>query len=523
MPLVKRVRAIGWNVPVGLQLSVIYALLLAGVLSLLGFALYSQLDRFLIQNTADRLERTARPSLGPLSPLGRETPGRPDTGGTTPRDHRPARSLPQLASTLVRDLSSSDVAVAVLDETGAVITPTELLSGGAPPYIPPLPADWARSVAGGTAAQWIVPTPSGERALVVLTPIVLPTSAESPQTRLFLEQVASLEAADGVLNQLRLYLGLGILIGTALGVIAGLALTRVVLRPLDRISRTAQAISGGDLGRRLHLPAGSNEVARLGHAFDSMVDRLASTLEAQRRFVADASHELRTPLTSLEGLSEMLLMGADRGDGRVVQRTVRSMHGELSRLGRLVADLLILSRLDSTRPTMVFGAVNPCELLKGVVEQMTPLAEARVIHLTMRCEPGVDATVLRADPDRLKQVLLNLLDNALRYTPPDGEVCITATADTGTNRLQITVRDTGEGISPEDLPHVFDRFYRGDLSRARATGNTGLGLSIAQAIVQAHGGAITAQSASGEGASFTVSLPMTKAQAALEPVAVGSR
>jgi two-component system OmpR family sensor kinase len=248
-----------------------------------------------------------------------------------------------------------------------------------------------------------------------------------------------------------------------------------------------------------------------------MVERLASALEAQRRFVADASHELRTPLTSLEGLSEMLLIGADRGDTRVVQRTVRSMHGELRRLGRLVTDLLTLSRLDSTAPTIIFKPVSPCPLLTGVVEQMTPMSQTRGVHLSLRCDAGVETAVLRADPDRLKQVLLNLLDNALRYTPEEGEVRVWATADTTGKWLQIGVQDTGQGISPEDLPHIFDRFYRGDLSRTRATGNTGLGLSIARAIVQRHGGSISANSSPGEGATFTIVLPMTRAQSTPEP------
>lgn len=497
MSLARRARSLAWNVPVGLQLSLIYALLLALVLTLLGFALYAQLDSFLIQNTRERLERTTRTSIEQLFP---------------PRERRPQRPLNMIADFLVRGLTSPDVAVAVLDNQGNVISSSQSPTGGDPPYVPPLPDDWRDRISGGAIAQWVARTPAGERNLVVLTPLRLLSGPVTPDARLLLQQSASLEAADAVLNQLRLYVVLGIVIGTAVGVASGLALTRVVLRPLDRISRTAEAISAGNLDRRLRLPPGRNEVARLGHAFDSMVERLASALEAQRRFVADASHELRTPLTSLEGLSEMLLMGADRGDTRVVQRTVRSMHGELRRLGRLVADLLTLSRLDSTTPTVTLKAVDPCAVLAGVVEQMTPVAGAKGVRLTANCEPSAEAAVLRADPDRLKQVLLNLLDNSLRYTPAEGEIRVWAGPDVTGKWLQMSVEDTGQGISPEDLPHVFDRFYRGDLSRARATGNTGLGLSIARAIVQGHGGSISAQSSPGQGACFTIMLPMTKAQ-----------
>lgn len=505
MSAIRRVRNLVWNVPIGLQLSVIYALLLAVVLTLLGFALYSQLDNFLIQNTRDRLERTTRTSLEQLFP---------------PKERHPQRSLEMIADSLVRGLNSSDVAVAVLDDQGTTMRSSESLTGGDPPYIPPLPTDWQERIANGAITQWVNYAPTGERNLVILTPLRLISGPDGPETRLLLQQVASLEAADAILNQLRLYVALGIIIGTTVGVLAGLALTRVVLRPLDRVSRTAEAISAGDLDRRLRLPPGRNEVARLGHAFDSMVDRLASALEAQRRFVADASHEMRTPLTSLEGLSEMLLMGADRGDTRVVQRTVRSMHGELRRLGRLVTDLLTLSRLDSTTPTIMPKPLLPCDLLATVVEQLTPVAETKGVQLSMRCDPSAEATVVRADPDRLKQVLLNLLDNALRYTPAEGEVRVWAAADLSGTWLQISVQDTGHGISPKDLPHIFDRFYRGDLSRARATGNTGLGLSIARAIVQSHGGSISVQSTPGQGACFTILLPMTKAQVAPEPEAV---
>src|SRR5262249_44689786 len=163
------------------------------------------------------------------------------------------------------------------------------------------------------------------------------------------------------------------------------------------------------------------------------VDRLASALEAQRRFVADASHELRTPLTSLEGLSEMLLMGADHGDTSVIQRSVRAMYRELARLGRLVTDLLTLSRLDTTTP-MTMMPLDVSKLAADVADQMRPLAEAKQIRLVTDISQPVE---IQGEPDKLKQVMLNLVDNALRYTPEGGEVRITTYLDPSALMAQI--------------------------------------------------------------------------------------
>jgi two-component system OmpR family sensor kinase len=487
MKLADRVRGSIWNVPVGLQLSLIYAALVAATLALLGWALYAQLDNFLVQSTAERLGRLTSSDMHSPPP--------------------PRGSADQGASFLVHQLSEQDtnVSVAVLNTQGQVLSSSQATSGGEPVSIPALPVDWTSKVINGSPVQWVVDGADGNRQLVVLTAITLHGPPGRADTPLYLEEVASLAAADAVLNQLRLYILLGILIGTAIGIVAGLALTRLTLRPLDRMVRTAEAIAGGDLDRRLRLPAGRNEVARLGSAFDHMVDRLGTALEAQRRFVADASHELRTPLTSLEGLSEMLLIGADRGDTSVIQRSVRAMYKELARLGRLVTDLLTLSRLDSAAP-MTFKPLDVSRLVTEVADQMRPLAEARQVHLaTVYSQP----VVVQAEPDRLKQVVLNLVDNAIRYTPPDGQVELSTSRDAQTATARIDVTDTGPGIAPEDQSHIFERFYRADPARTRANGNTGLGLAIARAIVQAHGGMIGVHSVpgTGTGARFTVILP----------------
>lgn len=483
-----------WSVPVGLQLSVIYALLLALTLALLGTFLYIWLNGFLIDNTADRLESGRNAALEQAARRGGPR------GGGGPR----VLSIEDITN-LTPKLSGSDVAVTVFDQQGTINVSAQSGINETAPQVSMLPANWAdATIDNARGGRWIVTDKDGKRWVVLVAKIGALVSQNSDQEiELFLEQAASLEAVDGVLNNVRLFLVLGIIIGTIVGVLAGLALTRTVLRPLDKMVGTAEAIAEGDLQRRVHMPSGRNEVARLGAAFDNMVNRLAAALEAQRRFVADASHELRTPLTSLQGLSEMLLMGADQGDSRAVQRTVRGMHNELGRMGRLVNDLLTLSRLDGTAP-VEFVIIDANKLIADVAEQMGPVAEARGVRLDFRL--GGPAPV-HADPDKLKQVVLNLVDNALRYSPEGSSVLLSVVNDPLTRQARIEVQDTGPGISPEDLPHIFDRFYRGDVSRARATGNSGLGLAIARAIVQAHGGMIEAQSAPGMGALFRVTLP----------------
>ena len=521
MSLKNKLRSIGWNLPVGVQLSVIYAVLLAGVLTLLGFALYSQLDKFMVQNTADRLNRFTQPVLArPF--FGRDQEGSfsfpstpPDT--TVPDPRRRPFSIEQDAAIMVRTLSGSNSAVAVLSSSGTIITSTQATITSTEVYLPPLPADWkARVAAGNGMAQWEISEPGHERSLVVVTRFVpifqgqqsgtgTGTTVSQPD-EYYIEQVASLGAADDILNQLRLYLVLGIVLGTIVGVLCGLWLTRIILRPLDKLAGTAEAIAAGDLRRRVRFPFGRNEVARVGGAFDHMVDRIAENIDSQQRFVADASHELRTPLTSLEGLSEMLLIGADRGDERAMQRTVRAMYGELGRMSRLVADLLTLSRLDSSVP-LTFQPVDVGRLLRDIADQMAPIAEAKDVRLVVDAK---EPAAVQAEPDKLRQVMLNLVDNAVRFSPPGKPVLMTVRRDLAHDQVLIDVEDQGPGIAAEDLPHIFDRFYRGDPSRARATGNSGLGLAIAQAIVQAHGGNLTAVSAPGEGARFTVALPISE-------------
>jgi signal transduction histidine kinase len=517
--IVHRLRTLMWSVPLGWQLCTLYTLLLVVTLSLVGSVVYSQQESFLVQDVAQRLEQEAArivalpspPSQPPRNDTGR--PDQPELSGAFSSE-----AERHMVQNLVRGLSGPNVTVAVLDAQGAVITSTQPLEGGDAPVVDPVtPLQRADALTSGQPLQWIAERSNGGRQVVVLMSVTVrpPDSTSTTQATLsepvtlLVEQSASLAATDAALERLRTYLLLGVLGGTLAGVVLVLFFTRSVLRSLDRVADTADAIASGDLQRRLQLPAGRNEVARLGKAFDYMVGRLVTTLEAQRRFIADASHELRTPLTSLKGLAEILVIGAHGNDSRVVEQSAQAINGELDRLIRLVTDLLTLSRLNSpadiTVPSARPSRMDVCTTIGAAATQMARQAEARDITLRQECAGPV---WIVGDAGRMKQVLLNLLDNALRYTPMGGQVTLRAVSEGSSARIEVA--DTGSGIDERDLPHIFERFYRGDTSRSRSTGNSGLGLAIVQEIVQAHGGTIEVKSTLRAGTCFTIHLPLAR-------------
>ncbi len=529
-------RRILWSMPLGWQLSALYTLLLVITLSLVGVLVYTQQQDFLVQDAAMRLEKSAaRVMATPVPQSFPDRGGQPDTRDGGSGKPGPGSGDALHLDVLIRGLSGPDVTVAVLDSGGQVITSTQDPSGGTAPVVDAVtPAQAAAVIASGQTMHWVAQRSDGSRYVVVLMSITTELSGEADATAnallvnstdRLLEQSASLAGADAALNRLGLYLLLGVIGGTIAGLLLGTAFTRAVLRPLDRVADTAEAIAGGDLKRRLQLPAGRNEVARLGKAFDNMVGRLVAALEAQRRFVADASHELRTPLTSLKGLAEILMIGAHGNDSVVIEQSASAINGELERMIRLVTDLLTLSRLDnagaegnSDTPPIRRTRMDISATAKAAVTQMGPMAEARGLQLSGQYDKPVWVS---GDSGQLKQVILNLLDNALRHTPKGGKVGLSVAVEAlpqhdARTLARIEVWDTGTGIDPRDLPHIFERFYRSDVSRTRATGNSGLGLSIVKTIVERHDGTIEVQSAVGAGTRFTIKIPVYQGRAAAE-------
>jgi heavy metal sensor kinase len=279
----------------------------------------------------------------------------------------------------------------------------------------------------------------------------------------------------------------------------GLFLANRALAPIDQITRTAQRISAENLGGRIGLHSSNDEVGRLALTFDAMLARLEAAFERQRRFTADASHELRTPLTAILGQIDVALERPREAES--YRNTLTTIREQAQRLARLVGDLLFLARTDAQQTPLVVEPLDLAPLLQAVVAEVEPLAAARgqTIELAL-IHQRVDGS-----EDQLIRLLMNLLDNAIRYTPPGGRITISCSSERGESIIRVS--DSGPGIAPEHLPRLFDRFYRVDRARSRAQGGSGLGLAIAQNIAQAHGGRIDVESVLAQGSTFTVSLP----------------
>jgi two-component system, OmpR family, sensor kinase len=295
--------------------------------------------------------------------------------------------------------------------------------------------------------------------------------------------------------------------------VVGYAMVRSSLRRLAEVEQTAQAIAAGDLTKRVPPGDPNTEVGRLAAAFNRMVAeietafraRTASEAEARgsearmRRFVADASHELRTPLTAIRGFAELHRQGGR--DLTTVDHLFERIEHHAKRMGLLVDDLLLLARLDQHRPL----EQRPVDLLAVATDAVSDATVTANEHPVRLQTAGTEPAVVLGDEARLRQVLANLLSNAVVHTPPGTEVTVTVATTPDTAELAVT--DTGPGLSEQDAARVFERFYRTDPARSRAHGGTGLGLSIVAAIVAAHGGEVRVASAPGAGARFEVTLP----------------
>jgi len=458
------------------------------VLSALGigvadFAAHTALKSYLIGRLDDQLNSVAGGSFLRLDRAGIEPDGDDDSiderGG-------PLRKVP------------SAISVTLLDPSGAIIGRL----GGE------LNTERVERVVAGITPE-IVAKKKGkpftiiqDRAHFRVLARLLPSGAGSAVAALSLEDV---ERTLGRLQLLFLFIGLLVLL--LVGVISRVAI-RVSMKPLTAVEGTAEAIAGGDLSARLPDAKPDSEVGRLTTSLNRMLSRIEESFEVQRRseeklrrFVADASHELRTPLTAIRGFAELHRQGAVTGEEKT-RELVGRIESESKRMSALVEDLLTLARLDQARP-LSHEAVD----VKKLIEDAMQAVKASAPNANISMEIPVEESFIIGDSVKVYQAILNLAVNAAIHTPEGTPITISLVAHD--NDVQIKVRDLGPGLTPEQQSKVFERFYRVDQSRTRSgTEGSGLGLSIVQAIMEAHHGSVDIESELGRGTTFTLTFPI---------------
>jgi two-component system sensor histidine kinase BaeS len=311
-------------------------------------------------------------------------------------------------------------------------------------------------------------------------------------------QTLDLEQAR-FLERVRAVLWVAALAATIVALVIGGLLFRSIVAPLHRLTTASQAIAEGDLSTRAPVQ-GQDEVAQLAHAFNEMAGSLARAEEARRNQTADVAHELRTPLTVVQGAIEAMLDGVYPTD----RENLLAVRTQVQTLTRLVEDLRLLALADAGQLQLYTAPLDLVAFLPEIVKAHRPQCQERGVNLTLETPPTLP--LIQADRDRLAQIMGNLLSNAFRYVSKGGHIIVRA-ADQG-QEVAISVADDGPGVPPEDLPHLFERFWRGDQARQRAIGGSGLGLAVASSLVEGHGGRIWAENRE-EGSVFTFTLPVS--------------
>jgi two-component system, OmpR family, sensor kinase len=316
-----------------------------------------------------------------------------------------------------------------------------------------------------------------------------------------LQLVSSTVDAEASLANLRLFFLISIPAVLLLASVAAYFITRSAFRPITSMIETAGKISADNLDSRLQLPAVEDEIRLLGETFNTMLERISNSFEQQRRFTADASHELRTPLTVI--CSELEFAQKLTSDTQS-RESIGTALAEIDRLARMTQGMLMLARLDASQNRLTSGPVRLDELLLESIQLLKALFAQKQLELQLHVDEAVE---IIGDRDKLKSAILNLLDNAIKYSRNGGKVAVSLSVNRRTSpAISLRIADSGDGIAPAELPNIFKRFYRAPSSRADSSGS-GLGLAIVEHVVKMHGGRINVQSKPGKGSAFTIVLP----------------
>jgi len=457
------------------RLTLWYAGLLAGSLVLFGLLVYIGLKQYLVGNAATNLAEQSRSITQLLAELPMKRPGflaqeieeayAPEANGNFIRVTRSQGTVVYISGDAKGDsFKASEVPLKQglsNDDTVRVVHP---FGGGA----------------------WLIESlsftdPGGNRFLV---------ESGIPYARI--ENVL-----NGLLRMLAVYLPLIVSVGG----FGGYCLMRRSLQPVDEITTRAEGITSTNLSQRLPVIKSGDELERLSASLNRMIARLDDTFQHIHRFSADASHELRTPLTILQLELEEIVQNPVLSPQIVDQ--IGSALEETQRLSRIVENLLTISKLDAGEVKMEKATLNLAELATSTAEQMKLLAEEKSLTMTCKCDPSV---YISGDETRLKQVIVNLIANAISYTPEGGEIGVLVRSVQNTALLKVF--DNGVGIPVSAIPHIFERFYRADKARSRDSGGAGLGLAIVKAICSAHGAEVMVVSQEGKGSTFIVEMPL---------------
>jgi two-component system OmpR family sensor kinase len=457
------------------RLALVHLAVIVSVLALAGFAGYwslyravhGQLDAALLALAESETAMLAESSPQPIA-----------------IHEMPAGSSPPSFARLDRLLQ-------IIDADGRVLARSANLGSM---RLPATPALLERLAAGETVFETL-PDFGEEPIRMVSVPV------QVHGTRLAIQVAGSLDDVNKVMRSASLlFIGMGLALILAVGT-AGAVLTRRVFRTIDEVVRQARHIGEASLSERLRHPGTQDEMGRLVGTLNEMLDRLEQSFEIQRRFTSDASHELRSPLSRLRTELEVTLRRPR--ESAEYEETLRSCLEEVERLTLLVEELLTLARLDADQQRDPLEPILLNTVIEETVRRLEPVALGRKVELVFEVSPPVTA---RISQGALGLVLANLLDNAVKFSPSGGQVRIRLA--TGHTEAIITVCDQGPGLCIEELPHVFERFFRGTTARANGTPGVGLGLALAQAIVHAHRGRILASNRPEGGAKFVIGLPL---------------
>ncbi|MDU4962087.1 MAG: HAMP domain-containing sensor histidine kinase [Sporomusaceae bacterium] len=349
----------------------------------------------------------------------------------------------------------------------------------------------------GSVQSWIR-TDQGdpERAVVVALPV---REAKTPTAMFLFTPILGINRAAQAVESLLIY---ALLSGMAASIVLGYFMSRSLTRPIEDISRAAARFAGGDFASRTTV-TGDHEIGKLGETFNAMAASLARNEQNRRDFLANISHEIRTPIAAIQAMAEAL---HDKVAGpQLADRYLETIVGQTRHIDRLVQDLLDLAQLEAGELKIVTTRLALAEQLALARDRFSPLLAERGITLEL---PPAENRLVIADPLRLEQVLNNLLANAVRHSYPDSAIQLRTEQDGDYAVIQVV--DHGEGIAAGDLPHIWDRFYRAEKSRSRASGGSGIGLAVTRQLVRAMGGEVAVESTAGRGSVFTITLPLAK-------------